>query len=125
MNSDKSHLISSSNDENKKTELNGEVINNTQIQKLLGVHTDYKLKFDTHIETLCKKVGKQFHTLTQVIKYKSRNQAQMLMRNFIMAQASYSPFIWIGHSREINQINKLLEYVLRLVSGNFLKEIIL
>ena len=125
MNSDKSHLISSSNDENKKTELNGEVINNTQIQKLLGVHTDYKLKFDTHIETLCKKVGKQFHALAQVIKYKSRNQAQMLMRNFIMAQASYCPFIWMGHSREINQINKLLEYVLRLVSGNFLKKIIL
>ena len=30
----------------------------TQIQKLLGVHIDYKLKFDTHIESLCKKVGK-------------------------------------------------------------------
>ena len=56
MNSDKYHLILSSNDENKKIELNGEVINHTQIQKLLGVDIDYKLKFDTHIETLCKKV---------------------------------------------------------------------
>ena len=33
MNSDKCHLILSSNDENKKTELNGEVINNTLVQK--------------------------------------------------------------------------------------------
>ena len=33
MNSDKCHLILSSNDENKKTELNGKVINNTQVQK--------------------------------------------------------------------------------------------
>ena len=32
MNSDKCHLILSSNDENKKRELNGEVINNTEIQ---------------------------------------------------------------------------------------------
>ena len=56
MNSDKYHLILSSNDENKKIELNGEVINHTQVQKLLGVDIDYKLKFDTHIETLCKKV---------------------------------------------------------------------
>ena len=51
MNSDKCHLILSSNDENKKIELNGEAINNTQVQKLLGVHIDYKLKFDTHIES--------------------------------------------------------------------------
>ena len=45
--SDKCHFILSSNDENKKIELNGEIINNTQIQKLLGVYIDYKLKFDT------------------------------------------------------------------------------
>ena len=52
MNSDKCHIILGSNDENKKIELNREVINNTQIQKLLGVHIDYKLKSDTHNETL-------------------------------------------------------------------------
>ena len=57
------HLIFSANDENKKIELKGEVINNTQVQKLLGVHIDYKLKFDVHTETLCKKVGKKVHAL--------------------------------------------------------------
>ena len=50
----------SSNDESKKIENNGEVINKSQMQKLLGVHIDYELKFDTHIETLCEKVGKIF-----------------------------------------------------------------
>ena len=53
MNSDKCHLILSSNDENKKIELNGEAINNTQVQKLLGVHIDDKLKFDSYTESLC------------------------------------------------------------------------
>ena len=66
MNSDKCHLILSFNDENKKIELNGEVINNTQVQKLLGAHIDYKLKSDTHIETLCKKVGKKFLPLPEL-----------------------------------------------------------
>ena len=73
MNSDKCHLILNSNDENKKIELNGEVINNTQVQNLLFVHIDYKLKFDTHIETLCKKLGKKFHALSWVIKYMAAN----------------------------------------------------
>ena len=63
------------NDENKKIELNGGAINNTQVQKLLGVHIDYKLKFDTHIKSLCKKVGKKFHALARIIKYMSINQA--------------------------------------------------
>ena len=116
MNSDKCHLILSSNDENKKIELNGEAINNTQVQKLLGVHIDYKLKFDTHIESLCKKVGKKLHALARIIKYMSTNQAQLLMRSFIMSQFSYCPLIWMCHSRKINtQINKLHERALRLV----------
>ena len=55
INSDKCHLILSSNDENKNIELNGEVIKNTQVQKLFGVHIDYKSKFHTHIETLVKR----------------------------------------------------------------------
>ena len=91
MNSDKCHLILSSNDENKKIELNGEVINNKQVHKLLGVDIDYKLKFDTHIETLCKKVGKKLHFLARVIKYMSTNQAQILMSSFIMSQFNYCP----------------------------------
>ena len=119
MNSDKCHLILSSNDENKKIELNGEAINNTQVQKLLGVHIDYKLKFDAHIETLCKKVGKKLHDLARVIKYMSTNQAQLLMRSFIMSQFSYCPLIYMYHSREINnQINKLHKRVFRLVYNN-------
>ena len=48
------HLIFSSNYENKKIEIKGDFINNTQVQKLLGVHIYYKLKFDVHTETLCK-----------------------------------------------------------------------
>ena len=54
MNSDKCHVILSSDDENKKIELNGVAINKTQVQKLLGIHIDYKLKFDAHIKTLLK-----------------------------------------------------------------------
>ena len=41
INSDNCNLVFSSNHENKKVELNGEVINNTQIQKLFGVHINY------------------------------------------------------------------------------------
>ena len=91
MNSDNCHLILRSNDENKKIELNGETSNKIQVQKLLGVHIDNKLKFGTHIKCLCEKVGKKLHALARIIKYMSTNQVQLLMRSFIMSQFSYCP----------------------------------
>ena len=71
-----------------KIELNGEVINNIQVQWLLGVRIHYKLKFDTHNESLCKKVGTNFHALAGIIQFMSTNQAQLLMRSFILSQFS-------------------------------------
>ena len=46
----------------------------------------------------------------------STNQAQLLMRSFIMSQFSYCELTWMCHSRNQvdNQIDKLYEYVLRL-----------
>ena len=71
--SSKCDLIYSSNDKNKKIELNGEVTNNTQVQKLLVSHIDYKLKIDTQVETLYKKVENKLHALARVITYISKN----------------------------------------------------
>ena len=86
MNSGKCHLILGSNDENSKIELSGEVINNTQVQKLPGVHIDYKLKFDTNTENPCKRLRKKLHALARIIKYMSTNQAQLLMRSNVAIQ---------------------------------------
>ena len=60
------------------------------------------------------------------MKFMSKNQAQLLMRRFIMSQFSYCPLIWMCHSRRINnQIKKLHERALRLVynykSSSFLE----
>ena len=88
MNFDKCQLVLSSNDENKKMELNGEVINSMQMQNLLGVYINHKLKSNTHIETLRKKAGKKLHALARVINiYKL---STVLMRSFIMSQFGYS-----------------------------------
>ena len=105
----------SSNYESKKTENNGEVINKSQVQKLVGVHVDYEWKFDTNIETLCEKVGKNLLALSRVIKFMSTNQPQLLMKSFTMSQFSYCRLTWMCHRRNINnQIDKLDECALRL-----------
>ena len=68
------------------------------------------------INTIKLYVRKKLHTFIRVIKYMSTNQAQMLMRSFIMPQFSCCPLIWTCHIRKINnQINKSHERALRLV----------
>ena len=66
MNSYKCHLILSSNDKNKKIELNGEVINKTQIEKLLGFQIDYKLKFGTLLKLYVKGWEKSFMPMSEL-----------------------------------------------------------
>ena len=106
--------VTFSNDEKNKIENNGEVINKSQVHKILDVYIDYELKFDTHIETLCEKVGKNLLALSGFIKFMSTNQAQLLMRSFTMSQLSCCRLTWMCHSRNINnQINKLHECALR------------
>ena len=85
MNSGKCHLVLSPHDKNNKINLSGEVTNNAQMQKPLVVYIDYKIKFDTHIETQCKKLEKISSALAQYIKYMSTNHAQLLMRSFIIS----------------------------------------
>ena len=63
-----------------------------------------------------QKSEKKLHAPARVIKCMSTNQAQMLMRSFIISRFSYCPLIWMCRSRKIkNQINKLHERALRLV----------
>ena len=62
---------------------------------------------------------KKIHALARIVKYMSTNQAQQLMRSFIMSQFSYCPLIWMCHSRRINnQIKQLHERALRLVCND-------
>ena len=102
MNSDKCHLIFNSNDENKKIKNNDEVINKSQVQKLLD-----ELQFDTHIETICEKVRQELLALSRIITFMSTNKEQLLMRCLNSATVVSPGY---RNSRNINnQISKLHE----------------
>ena len=120
MNSDKHHPIISSNDKNKKIELTGVVIKNSQIQKCFGIHTNYKLKFQKNIEPLCKEVTRKLHELAKFIKYTSTQQKIFLHyknfnENFYHVSISCYPLVWIYNIRKLNkQINELHKHTFRL-----------
>ena len=76
---------------------------------------DSNLKFEKHINELCKIGNQKLHTLALCDKYMSNNKSSSLFKNFVVSQFHYCPLLWIFHTKELNnQINSPHENVLRL-----------
>ena len=65
INSDKCHLLVSSNN-TVKIKIGYFDITNSKTEKLLGVKFDHKLPFNDHISELCKKTSRKIHALSRV-----------------------------------------------------------
>ena len=91
-------------------------INISKCEKLLGVNIDSNLTFETHVESLCKKVSQKLNALLRVTWSLNFNQRKLLLNAFIASHFSYSPVVWMFHSKKpSNRINKIHKRALRLV----------
>ena len=115
-NDDKCHLLLSSPDDSSLIQIENSTIKCSKVKKLLGVHIDYKLKFDIHVETICKKAHRKLSALSRITNYMELPKRRILMNAFFKAQFNYCPIIWMFHSRCLNnKINRLHERCLRMI----------
>ena len=88
----------------------------SRVKKLLGIHIDYKLKFDTHVETICKKSYRKFNALPRITDCTEVPKKPILMNTSFKAQFIYCPVIWMFHSLSLNcKINRLHERCFRII----------
>ena len=114
-NPEKCHLILS-NSEQTTGNINSVIIENSLCTKLLGIKIDNKLKFDSHINEMCKKAVQKLNALARVATYMNTGQKKVIMKAFILSQFSYCPLAWMCHSRGLNnKINSIHERSLRIV----------
>ena len=112
-NNDKSHLLMSCK-EPYSAIIEGSCIKSSQKQLLLGVTIDNELKFDDHINYLCKKAGQKLG-LSSICAFYGYEQKRTIAKAFVESQFSYCPLIWMFHSRELNnEINRIHERALRI-----------
>ena len=117
-NADKCHLLVSS-DEVCTAKIEDFTIENSTEEKLLGVKFDSNLSFEGHVTSLCKKASQKLHAVARISHYTDLNKRRSLMKAFITSRFSYSPLIWMFHSRNLNnKINRIHERALRLVYQN-------
>ena len=87
-NVDKCHLLLNFV-EDQTIEIKGFTTKNSHCEKRLGVHFDDQLKFDFHIEKLCKNSNRKLHALARVTPYMDLSKKQILMNSFFDSQFNY------------------------------------
>ena len=90
-------------------------IRNEDSVEIFGSHININLKFDYHVNQLCKKESKKLHALARIAKYMDINKQRMLMKTFVSSQFSYCPLIWMFHSRKVeHRIDSIHKRTLKL-----------
>ena len=82
-NTDKCHLIMSTNN-NPEIQVGDSLIKASDCEKLLGLKIDYKLNFDNHVNSLCKKASNKLRALATATPYMNIEKRKLLMNSFSM-----------------------------------------
>ena len=93
-----------------------EMILESRVEKLLGIHIDNELSFTTHITTICKKANRKLSALRRYCRFLSFEKLRILLKSFVESQFAYSPLVWMFHNRNLNnKINRLHERALKMI----------
>ena len=82
-------MILSDNDHNLNIYLCNELVPHSECEKILGIHFDRKLDFNTYVTKLCSKVGQKLHTLARISNLMSTKQKLLIMNALISSQLVY------------------------------------
>lgn len=80
----------------------------TNCVRLLGIDIDNRLKFDLHIQSLCKQANQKVRSLYRIRKYLSLNQTETLCNAYVLSYFKYCPIIWMFSNKTLgNEVNKV------------------
>ena len=117
-NSGRSHLLMSGT-EIIHENVDGSMIKSSQKEILLGINLDSKLKFEDHVNFMCKKASQKLYALARIAPFMDLKQRRNIMKAFVESQFGYCPLIWMFHSRGLNyKINRIHERALGITHKN-------
>ena len=84
------------------------LIKSKKAETLLGIKIDSELKFEDHVNFLCKKASQKLGALARIAPYMDTAKRKCIFKAFICSQFNYCPLIWMFHSRILNnKINRI------------------
>ena len=110
------HIVIGNNDPLHKIILYNNEISSSNEEKLLGILLGSKLNFDSHITSLCKKVGKKRSALARINHNFTPDQKVLLLNSVGKSQFSNCPLIRIFTSQYLNNaFNSIHKLALHLI----------
>ena len=94
---DKSHILASCNEPSLALVDGSSMESNTK-EILLQITIDRDLKFDEHVNNLCKKACQNLNALVRLAPFMNVDKKRMIMKAFIESQFGYCPLVWMFHS---------------------------
>ena len=100
------HKIKTSND--LLLQIKNNRIQNVTTQKILGVHLDSHLKWDIHIDKLCKKLSTKLALLRRISKYLSLENKKLYYSAYMLPIMDFCSIVWSNSNKTlIMRINKM------------------
>jgi len=92
-------------------------IKEEKLVKSLGIYIDNKLNFfDYHLSKIIKKANGKIKVIKRSFKYLTQHKKKMLLNSFVQSKFSYSPLVWMLHSKRlVGKINRVHKNMLRLL----------
>ena len=123
LNESKCHFIIASNSsQHYWIKVGEQIIWESQLEKLLGVKIDKKIKFDEHVTKLCREASGKVTALGRLINIVQMKRKKILMDSFVESQFSHCRLVWMFcGSRRLNRrrINRIHERGLRIVYKDY------
>ena len=92
--------------------INKSMINNVARQNVLGVMIDNSLKFDFHVDNICKKMSKLMFLLSKVNSYLPYDAKILFYNSYVIPCLDYCMIVW-GYASKMN-LDKLFRYQKRI-----------
>ena len=92
----KCHLLLSTI-QNKCTNINNNAILSSSSEKLLRITIDTNLKFDIHVNNLCKKASQKLSALTRIASVMDVDERRSVIKDFISSHFNCCPLVWMFH----------------------------
>ena len=94
---------------------------------MLDGQIDENLKFDSHIDKICKKAAIKLHYLknltrkSQLARFMGDREKEIIMNSFILCHFNYCPLIWMPCGKgSQDKLEKINERTLRLAYSDYL-----
>ena len=104
--------------ENKSLDVNGELVERTEVIKYLGAYMDEQLNMQKHITEMCRKAMYGLYRLKQVRTVLTDEAAETIAVGIVMSHLDYSNAILIGlPQHEINRLQRVQVLAARAILG--------